>query len=217
MSSRTICWLPPRILSFEVVGVSGTGTRCASTPAVWSMAARVDTVFVVSGKADHRGLRAQSGDVHGDVCCASRLLAAPGGVNNGYWRFGRDTVHAAVDVLVQHDVADDEDVFTAPSHSPTGKRFRGVELYRCAPRCEACRSHFALRSLVIHLSQTDGGVITEGFFDGVAKHVSGENMGLLHAGGVTGVDAKTGIGEMERLCRRRLRSSRRCMRPVRGP
>jgi len=40
-------------------------------------------------------------------------------------------------------------------------------------------------------------VVTQGFFDSIAEHVSGEDVCLLHAGGVTGVDPETGVGEMD--------------------
>src|SRR5271163_3905956 len=89
-------------------------------------------VFVAAGEANDGGAGAQSGDIHRDIGCAPRLLATLGGMNHWHRRLGRNTVHAAVDVLVQHDVADNENVFVVPA--ALQQRYRLVELRRLAAR-----------------------------------------------------------------------------------
>ena len=64
--------------------------------------------------ADNDGLRAEAGEIHGDVGCAARLLVLVHAAHNGDGRFGRDAPHLAPDVFVEHDVADDEQTLVGP-------------------------------------------------------------------------------------------------------
>ena len=57
-------------------------------------------------EAAEKGLAAEAREVHGDVCCTTRSLVSPGvpkGRNRG---LGRDALYVAMDVAVEHDVAD---------------------------------------------------------------------------------------------------------------
>ncbi len=64
---------------------------------------------VVAPEAAEEGLAAEAGEVHGDVGCAACALVAAGVAEDGNRGFGRDALDVAVDVAVEHDVADDED------------------------------------------------------------------------------------------------------------
>ena len=63
---------------------------------------------VVAPEAGEKGLAAEAGEIHGDVGCAAGTLVAPGVAEDRNWSLGRDALDVAVDVAVEHDVADDE-------------------------------------------------------------------------------------------------------------
>ncbi len=63
---------------------------------------------VAAPEAREKSLAAEAGEVHGDVGCAAGTLVALGVAEDGNRSFGRDALDVAVDVAVEHDVADDK-------------------------------------------------------------------------------------------------------------
>ena len=60
-------------------------------------------------EAAEEGLASESGEVHGDVGCAPGALVTASVAEDRDRRLGRDALDVAVDVAIEHDVADDED------------------------------------------------------------------------------------------------------------
>ena len=65
-------------------------------------------LLILPGKAGERHTSSKPGNVHRDVGGSARLFTAVRHPHHGYWGLGRNALHIAPDVAVQHDVANHE-------------------------------------------------------------------------------------------------------------
>ena len=66
-------------------------------------------------KANQRDTRAESGEIHRDIGRAAGFFVAQRSAHDRDRRLGRDALHFAPDVLVEHHVAHDENARTMPA------------------------------------------------------------------------------------------------------
>ena len=111
----------PTMRVLEMVGSELETTPTVSTPACSRMRGQFSALGVVAPEAGQNGLAAEAGEVHGDVGCATGTLVTPGVAEDGDGRLGGDALDVAVDVAVEHDVADDEHL---EFEKPPSSRFR---------------------------------------------------------------------------------------------
>src|SRR5206468_3984716 len=81
---------------------------------------------VVARDADERRAPAERHDVRRGVGGATRHRAPAAEADDRYRRFGRDPRRVAVEVLVQHEVADDEDGLVRKTDEQIGELKRHV-------------------------------------------------------------------------------------------
>ena len=110
MSSRSNCCLRPTMRVFEMVGSELVTTPTVSIPARSRMLGQFGLLRVAAPEAGKKGLAAEAGEVHRDVGCATGALVPLRMAEDRDRSLGRDALDVAVDVAVEHDVADDEDL-----------------------------------------------------------------------------------------------------------
>ncbi len=106
MSRRSSCCVRPTMRVFEMVGSELVTTPTVSMPARSRDRRQLGLLGVVAPEAGEKGLAAEAGEVHGDVGRAAGALIALRVAEHRHRSLGRDALDVAVDVAVEHDVAD---------------------------------------------------------------------------------------------------------------
>ena len=106
---------------FEMVGVAVETTPTVSTPARSRMCGQLCLLGIGAPEAGEVCLAAEAGEVHGDIGSAAGSRVALGVAEDGDRSLGRDAVHLADDVAIEHEVAYDKNF---EALKPPSRRFR---------------------------------------------------------------------------------------------
>ena len=96
----------PTMRVLEMVGSELETTPTVSIPARSRIARQFGLFRVAAPEAAQEGLAAEAREVHGDVGCTAGSLVPLGMPKDRNRGLGRDALYVAVDVAVEHDVAD---------------------------------------------------------------------------------------------------------------
>lgn len=91
---------------------------------------------VVAPEAGEEGLATEAGEIEGDVGGTTGAIVALGVAEDGNRGLWRDAIDFALDVAVEHDVADDKDAEVAKAAFKEGKNVMEIRQH------EASSSHF---------------------------------------------------------------------------
>ena len=98
----------PTMRVLEMVGSELVTTPTVSIPARSRIAASSACSESVPQKPAENGLAAEACEIHGHVGGSASPLIAPRVTKHGNGGLGRDALDVAVDVAVEHDIADNE-------------------------------------------------------------------------------------------------------------
>ncbi len=98
----------PTMRVLEMVGSELETTPIVSMLGTFEDRGQFCLLGVTAPETAEEGLAAEPGEIHGYVCCSAGTLVALGVANDWNRGLGRDALHLAVDVAVEHDVTNDQ-------------------------------------------------------------------------------------------------------------